>query len=71
MSSQKSSSLPVFEHIGVSPRVRGSQGARGSRLPVAGSIPARAGEPLVSSGEHTNGGVYPRACGGDGSCAFG
>ena len=29
-----------------------------------GSIPARAGEPSVSSGHRPKGRVYPRACGG-------
>ena len=49
---------------GLSPRMRGNRWPSNTGLPYAGSIPAHAGEPLVSGeiGQKTR--VYPRACGG-------
>ena len=49
---------------GLSPRVRGNRVANSRRAFSHGSIPARAGEPLLSSCEYRVSMVYPRACGG-------
>ena len=49
---------------GLSPRVRGNLGADPVPAKGHGSIPARAGEPLVTVPSPFPIGVYPRACGG-------
>ena len=50
--------------MGLSPRVRGNRRADGQLYPVAGSIPARAGEPYTAFPSSSFVRVYPRACGG-------
>ena len=50
---------------GLSPRVRGKQVAPRSRLDVLGSIPACAGETILSASSRKNILVYPRVCGGN------
>ena len=50
--------------LGPSPRVRGSRVSRCPRPPVRGSIPACAGEPVVSVPKTTWSRVHPRVCGG-------
>ena len=52
---------------GLSPRVRGNHVADGQRHDPAGSIPARAGEPLLLARPTAKRRVYPRACGGTAS----
>ncbi len=52
--------------MGLSPRVRGNRPRRRSVFPGSGSIPARAGEPLVTCVCAPLRRVYPRACGGTG-----
>ena len=49
---------------GLSPRLRGNQGHVQLNNILAGSIPAPAGEPIVSPYICQNKRVYPRACGG-------
>jgi len=49
---------------GLSPRVRGSPAFARPPRDAAGSIPARAGEPLCGRSRRCKIGVYPRACGG-------
>ena len=49
---------------GLSPRVRGNQGAAVGDIGVEGSIPACAGEPSISARRRTRLRVYPRVCGG-------
>ena len=49
---------------GLSPRVRGNRYRRPCRIPLPGSIPACAGEPLACRCLRPAGGVYPRVCGG-------
>ena len=49
---------------GLSPRVRGNRIVRRSYAPVAGSIPACAGEPRNATLPRTCPRVYPRVCGG-------
>ena len=49
---------------GLSPRVRGNRRMRLRISCIAGSIPARAGEPGGVSLRHADTWVYPRACGG-------
>ena len=49
---------------GLSPRVRGSPRRRTRCDPSRRSIPACAGEPLVTGGGHHEPRVYPRVCGG-------
>ena len=49
---------------GLSPRVRGNHRAGGVPVVGVGSIPARAGEPLLCKGWLSQPPVYPRACGG-------
>ena len=49
---------------GLSPRVRGNPYCIKELMEMGGSIPARAGEPLLHKGTDGDGGVYPRACGG-------
>ena len=51
---------------GLSPRVRGNQGGDRLRQSIAGSIPARAGEPTTRDRSPVRKRVYPRACGGTG-----
>ena len=55
-----------WEHLmrGLSPRVRGNRAPAALAWPRRGSIPARAGEPLLSRRAHHRPQVYPRACGG-------
>ena len=50
--------------MGLSPRVRGNHISVVVETNREGSIPARAGEPLVEPADHRHVGVYPRACGG-------
>ena len=56
---------------GLSPRVRGSLWLAYGADPFAGSIPARAGEPITQSFGAVSIGVYPRACGGADTAAAG
>ncbi len=49
---------------GLSPRLRGNHFAVGAGGPVAGSIPAPAGEPVFPIAPNPTSRVYPRACGG-------
>ena len=49
---------------GLSPRVRGNRLQPPDRDVLAGSIPARAGEPSAARRGAAPGWVYPRACGG-------
>ena len=49
---------------GPSPRVRGSLIIWSLILPLTGSIPACAGEPLASAGSAAWSRVHPRVCGG-------
>ena len=48
---------------GLSPRGRGNRSHKGSYIPPAGSIPAWAGQPLVSAWTATKPTVYPRVGG--------
>ena len=50
--------------LGLSPRVRGNRRRRTSSVPLAGSIPACAGEPVRSIRGGGKRAVYPRVCGG-------
>ena len=50
--------------MGLSPRVRGNHKHLHHAGRRIGSIPARAGEPLIAAGVIPPGEVYPRACGG-------
>ncbi len=52
------------QHEGLSPRVRGNLEIAGIELPVAGSIPACAGEPCSGRRRRREDRVYPRVCGG-------
>ena len=58
-----SSTGPSRSSNGPSPRVRGSRGAREGPRPPAGSIPACAGKPRVSSPSPRRRRVHPRVCG--------
>ena len=49
---------------GLSPRVRGNPPPASANHPPARSIPACAGEPIVSSSPQYGAQVYPRVCGG-------
>ena len=49
---------------GLSPRVRGNQGAAAPAMPAVRSIPACAGEPREKERGPEREGVYPRVCGG-------
>ncbi len=49
---------------GLSPRMRGNRRVPGADSPLAGSIPAHAGEPQCVSRLPSWARVYPRACGG-------
>ena len=49
---------------GLSPRVRGNHDTTFLEITAQRSIPARAGEPVLSHGIKVKGSVYPRACGG-------
>ena len=49
---------------GLSPRVRGNLHSRRRQASPRGSIPACAGEPLISRGRIQAAKVYPRVCGG-------
>ena len=60
-SASKAMASPI---AGLSPRVRGSRGARRDGRRPCGSIPAGAGEPLRYSPAMNENGVYPRGCGG-------
>ena len=50
--------------LGLSPRVRGNRDIRPVSQIQEGSIPARAGEPVVALERRQDLRVYPRACGG-------
>ena len=50
--------------VGLSPRLRGNHGKRLREIVCQGSIPAPAGEPIVSAIMCRIHRVYPRACGG-------
>ena len=50
--------------MGLSPRVRGNRPNISKEVEGRGSIPARAGEPVLKAVQHHGRGVYPRACGG-------
>ena len=54
----------TFCETGLSPRVRGNRVQHVGQKFVAGSIPARAGEPPAQSSPWPLATVYPRACGG-------
>ena len=60
--------LNLLDHVdgnqGLSPRVRGNRVGMARPIRRAGSIPARAGEPMLASYVTAGGTVYPRACGG-------
>ena len=60
-SSSCTPSLNAFS--GPSPRVRGIRLPEAGHGRRAGSIPARAGNPIASGGGGSAGGVHPRACG--------
>ena len=49
--------------LGLSPRVRGNLGLLALNVGNAGSIPARAGEPIAHQYAAYHVQVYPRACG--------
>ena len=49
---------------GLSPRVRGNHALLDIDAEARGSIPARAGEPLIAAPLAIQNKVYPRACGG-------
>ena len=51
-------------NTGLSPRVRGNHPGADPQRNRAGSIPARAGEPIRRTAANAVDGVYPRACGG-------
>ena len=56
--------------LGLSPRVRGNRCRRARTNTLGGSIPACAGEPLMSLSALMPATVYPRVCGGTGAwCA--
>ena len=55
---------PSTADDGLSPRVRGNLNCQGRGHPVAGSIPACAGEPQLSRPWPPRSWVYPRVCGG-------
>ena len=60
-------SRELFDHTGLSPRVRGNPGPKKQPMAQHGSIPACAGEPASggdAGGDHQ---VYPRVCGGTGA----
>ncbi len=50
--------------VGLSPRVRGNLPALVPALPIPGSIPACAGEPVPGASQTDASRVYPRVCGG-------
>ena len=50
--------------IGLSPRVRGNRSVCQPPLPLYGSIPACAGEPVTFPSRNPSIRVYPRVCGG-------
>ena len=50
--------------IGLSPRVRGSLKSQSLLVPDEGSIPACAGEPVITATAAAKTAVYPRVCGG-------
>ena len=52
------------EDVGLSPRVRGNRMPHDSTDAIRGSIPACAGEPMLSCWPRMRHGVYPRVCGG-------
>ena len=60
-----------YVRMGLSPRVRGNHGERGSASSLAGSIPASAGEPRSRTRCSCFPGVYPRECGGTDAVAGG
>ena len=56
---------------GLSPRVRGNQVLHVGRVKFSGSIPARAGEPILAGTGRGPTRVYPRACGGTAGAGLG
>ena len=56
--------IEINEKAGLSPRVRGSLMTVNNGIFHLGSIPARAGEPVVRGAPFEIAWVYPRACGG-------
>ena len=58
------STRPADWQAGLSPRVRGNQSTVAVKIPLPGSIPARAGEPKAWAEWCQRRTVYPRACGG-------
>ena len=63
-----SATLSRNNDVGLSPRVRGNH----SPIDMSGrplrSIPACAGEPSYQAPRYEQGPVYPRVCGGTGTC---
>ena len=55
--------LSIERGVGLSPRVRGSRDGRDSPGAPQRSIPASAGQPVVTQGLRTMRQVYPRECG--------
>ena len=53
-----------FSSSGLSPRGRGNRRYGCGSIPIRGSIPAWAGEPLPACSRHDTAGVYPRVGGG-------
>ena len=54
----------VMDQQGLSPHVRGNHRMPARDIPVFGSIPARAGEPVSIRRHRGMTWVYPRTCGG-------
>ena len=59
-----SMAMPSLPFCGLSPRVRGNHVHWRALVPLVGSIPACAGEPLCVNCGASNPEVYPRVCGG-------
>ena len=57
--------MPTSLSVGLSPRVRGKQIARGPKAKPLRSIPACAGETTVQRSGDVSVAVYPRVCGGN------
>ena len=57
--------MPALTY-GLSPRVRGNRHDAEEQVAQVGSIPARAGEPILALSSGSTSSVYPRACGGTG-----
>ena len=54
---------------GLSPRVRGNHRTHAKTVLFSGSIPACAGEPVISAANADGDRVYPRVCGGTRWCS--